>query len=38
LPPFQNNAADEKEDEDDTEDDPAVHINVSKTSSMHVTQ
>jgi hypothetical protein len=38
LPPFQNNAVDEEEYEDDTEDDPAVHLNDSETSPIHVTQ
>jgi hypothetical protein len=38
LPPFQNNVVDEVEDEDDTKDDPAVHLNDSESSLMHVTQ
>jgi hypothetical protein len=38
LPPFQNNAVDEEEDEDDTEEDPAVHLNDFEPSPLHVTQ
>jgi hypothetical protein len=38
FPPFQNNVVDEQEDEDDTEDDSAVHLNDSEASPMHVTQ
>jgi hypothetical protein len=38
FPPFHNNETDEEGDEDDTEDDPVVHLNDSETSSMHVTQ
>jgi hypothetical protein len=38
LPPFQNNAVDEEEDEDETEEDPAVHLNDSESSPMHLTQ
>jgi hypothetical protein len=38
LPPFQNNAVDEEVDEDDTEEDPAVHLNDSESSPLHVTQ
>jgi hypothetical protein len=38
LPPFQNNAVDEEEDEDDIEDDPLVHLNYYESSHMHVTQ
>jgi hypothetical protein len=38
LPPFQNNAVDEQEDEDDTEYDSVVHLNDSEASPMHVTQ
>jgi hypothetical protein len=35
---FQNNAVDEEEDEDDIEEDPAVHLNDSESSPLHVTQ
>jgi len=38
LPPFQNNAVEEVEEEDDTEDDPAVHLNDSESSPTHLTQ
>ena len=38
MPPFQNNAVDEDEDEDDTKEDPAVHLNDSESSPLHVTQ
>jgi hypothetical protein len=38
LPPFQNNAVDEDEDNDGTEEDPAVHLNDSESYPLHVTQ
>jgi hypothetical protein len=38
FPPFQNNAVEEVEEEDDTEDDPAVHLNDSESSPTHLTQ
>jgi hypothetical protein len=38
LPPFQNDAVDEEEDNDGTEEDPAVHLNDSESSPLHVTQ
>jgi hypothetical protein len=37
LPPFQNNAVDEEEDNDGTEEDPAVHLNDFESSPLHVT-
>jgi hypothetical protein len=38
LPPFQNNVVYEEEDEYDKKDEPAVHLNDSETSPIHVTQ
>jgi hypothetical protein len=38
LPPFQNNAVDDEEDNDGVEEDSAVHLNDSESSPLHVTQ
>jgi hypothetical protein len=38
LPPFQNHATDEEEDEDDIEEYPTVHLNDSESTPLHVTQ
>jgi uncharacterized small protein (DUF1192 family) len=38
LPPFQNNAVDEEEDNDGTKEDSAVHLTNSESIPLHVTQ